>query len=312
MYDKSDPRSVLSTPPRAEAQVSLKPASITRCYRDGSMEDDANGRAWYTRGQHLLVNYIEAAPGASFGRRNQVDEYMVVLPDEDTPWEITAQGELMSGAGHQLVIVPPGDSAVRLPRGGLVCRLFSTQSDDLNARCSNAAIYAEPDASVPPFEPWPEPYDGFRLRAYDLWQTRPEGAFGPIWRCTTLMLNFPPRANRKRDPRRMSPHSHQTFDQCSLLLEGETIHHMRWPWGLDRYAWREDMHVHVGAPSCTIIPAKVIHTSESQVIGNRMADIFAPPRVDFSVLEGWVQNADEYPLPAATDRGPPPMPSSTR
>jgi hypothetical protein len=293
MYDKSDPRSVLSAPAPSEAGVSLTPASITRYYRDDPVEDDANGRAWYTRGQNLLVNYVEAAPGAALARKGQPDEYMVVLPNEDTPWEITANGERMAGAGHQLVIVPPGDSEVRLPQGGLAWRLFSTQSENLNARCSNAATYAEPDASVPPFEPWPEPHGGYRLRAYDLWKTRPEGAFGPIWRCTTIMLNFPPKANRKRDPRRMSPHSHADFDQCS--------HHMRWPWGLDKFAWREDMHEHVGAPSCTIIPARVIHTSESQVIGNRMADIFAPPRVDFSVLAGWVQNADEYPLPKGVE-----------
>ncbi len=42
----------------------------------------------------------------------------------------------------------------------------------------------------------------------------------------------------------------------------------------------------------------MIHSSESlHKTGNRMADIFAPPRLDFSLLEGWIQNADEYPLP---------------
>jgi hypothetical protein len=28
-----------------------------------------------------------------------------------------------------------------------------------------------------------------------------------------------------------------------------------------------------------------------------MADIFAPPRLDFSLRKTWVKNSDEYPLP---------------
>jgi len=297
MYDKSDPRSAL--PPKAESPsgTTATPASHGLYYRDDPVDEDDNGRSWYTRSQTLIVNYIETRPGATFTRAGQIDEYMIVLPDEDTPYEIAANGETAGGAGHQLIIVPPGDSEIRLPKGGRVIRLFSTQTPALNAKCANEAVYAQADPSTPPFQPWPDPPGGFRLRVYDLWKTRPPGAFGPIWRCTTIMLNFPPKAQRKRDPRRMSPHSHEDFDQCSLLLEGETIHHLRWPWGLDKYAWREDRHDHVEAPSCTMIPAQVVHTSESQVIGNRMADIFAPPRLDFSLLDGWVQNADEYPLP---------------
>lgn len=303
MYDKSDPRSILAPAQEKKkpGQTSVTPPSITLYYEDAPVEDDERGRIWYTRSQNLLVNYIEAKPGAAFSRQGQVDEYMIVFPDENTPYEITANGETVTGDGHQLVIVPPGDSEVRVPQGGLVVRLFSTQSPDLNEKCDNADVYAEPDHCVPPFQPWPDPPDGFKLRVYDLWKTRPPGMFGPIWRCTTIMLNFPPKAQGKRDPTRMSPHSHEDFDQCSLLLEGETIHHMRWPWGLNKFEWIEDRHDHVRAPSCTMIPATVIHTSESYVIGNRMADIFAPPRLDFSLLEGWVQNADEYPLPEGVE-----------
>jgi len=81
---------------------------------------------------------------------------------------------------------------------------------------------------------------------------------------------------------------------------GNYIHHLRWPWGLSKSDWREDEHVRVGAPSVTMIPARVIHTSEAQQPGpdgNRMADIFAPPRLDFSLQKQWVKNSEEYPLP---------------
>lgn len=301
MYDKSDPRAVLAVGTAPQSGATSTPASYGLYYRDDPVKHDANGRSWSTRGQNLIVNYIEAKPGARFNRIGQIDEYMLVLPDEDTPYKITAMDKSASGDGHQLIIVPPGDSEIHLPRGGRVIRLFTTQSPDLNETCANADIYAQPDPSAAPFKPWPDPPEGFKLRIYDLWKTRPAGTFGPIWRCTTIMLNFPPKAQGKRDPTRMSPHSHDDFDQCSLLLEGATIHHLRWPWGLDKFAWRADQHDEVGAPSCAMIPARVIHTSESQVVGNRMADIFTPPRLDFSLLDGWVQNADEYPLPEAAE-----------
>ena len=300
MYDKSDPRSKLAPQKQTGDGATAMPATYALYYEEDPVEDDVNGKAWYTRGQDLLVNYIEAAPGATFSRAGQKDEYMVVISDEDTPWEISAGGETKSGPGYQVVIVPPGDSEVILPQGGRLVRLFSTQSEDLNAKCSNRDIYAEPDPAIPPFQPWPDPVDGFKLRVYDLWSERRPGKMGPIYRCTTIMLNFPPPGGGPRDITKMSPHSHDDFDQCSLVLAGAFRHNMRWPWGLDKNHWRADEDPVVGSPSCTIIPARVIHSSESMAPpagGNRMADIFAPPRLDFSLQEGWVQNADEYPLP---------------
>lgn len=300
MYDKSDPRSKLAPAPKDTSGTTATPASYGLYYHDDPVENDDNGKAWFTRGQDLLVNYIEAKPGASFSRTGQHDEYMIVLPDDDTPYEITTMDETKSGQGHQLIIVPPGDSLITLPKGGRVVRLFSTQSDDLNAKCANAQTYAKPDPSIPLFQPWPEPSAGYKLRVYDLWKTREPGMLGPIWRCTTIMLNFPPPGGGPRDITKMSPHSHDDFDQCSLVMAGSFRHNMRWPWGLDKNDWRKDEYPVVGSPSVTFIPARVIHSSESMAPppeGNRMADVFAPPRLDFSLQDGWVQNADEYPMP---------------
>lgn len=299
MYDKSDPRSVLAAPQRdAQPGVTATPESYGLYYEEAPVDDDANGKGWYTRSQNLIVNYIEAQPGARFSRTGQGDEYMIVLPDDDTPYVAAANGEAVRGDGHQLIIVPPGDSEIRLPKGGRVVRLLTTQSQDLADKCANAETYAQPDPSIPPFEPWPAPKDGFRLRVYDLQKTRNPGEIGPIWRCTTIMLNFPPPVDGARDITKMSPHSHNEFDQCSLVLQGSFRHNMRWPWGLNRNDWREDVYAVVGSPSTTMIPARVIHTSESLAAkGNRMADVFSPPRLDFSLQDGWIKNADEYPLP---------------
>ena len=301
MYDKSDPRSVLAPAAAAPAGTTAMPASFGLYYQDAPVDEDANGRAWYTRGQNLLVNWNEARPGATFARVAQVDEYMIVLPDAGTPHETTAGAHSVRGDGFQLLIVPPGDSRIRLPDGGRVVRLFSTQSPDLNAKCANATTYAQPDPSHPPFAPWPAPRDGYKLRVYDLQKgERAPGQMGPIWRCTTLMLSFPPTSRRARDVTKLSPHSHADFDQCSLVFAGNYVHHLRWPWGSNKNQWHEDEHVAVGAPSATLIPARVIHTSEAREPGpegNRMADIFAPPRLDFSLQESWVKNSDEYPMP---------------
>jgi hypothetical protein len=302
MYDKSDPRATLAMP-KSEKQLgtTTMPASYGLYYQDSPVDADANGRGWYTRSQNLIVNWIEATPGASFLRAAQVDEYMIVVPDDETPHEVVAKGESARGQGYQLLIVPPGDSSISLPKGGRIVRLFSTQSPDLNAKCANAAAYVRADPSHPPFEAWPAPPDGYKLRVYDLHRgDRVPGEMGPIWRCTTMMLNFPPTGRRARDVTKLSPHSHDDFDQCSLVFAGNYVHHLRWPWSVNKTDWREDEHVLVGAPSATMIPARVIHTSEAQrpgPEGNRMADIFAPPRLDFSLRKTWVKNSDEYPLP---------------
>ncbi|HEY0940150.1 MAG TPA: hypothetical protein VGE08_08645 [Steroidobacter sp.] len=302
MYDKSDPRASLIVPKgSAQSGTTVVPASYGRFYQDSPVDDDANGRGWYIRGQNLIVHWIEAKPGATFSRSAQVDEYMIVVPDDNTPYEAAANGESVRGDGFQLLIVPPGDSKISLPKGGRIVRLFSTQSADLCAKCANAATYAQPDPSQPLFKPWPAPPAGYKLRHYDLARgERAPGQIGPMWRCTTIMVSFPPTSRRARDASKLSPHSHYDFDQCSLVFSGNYVHHLRWPWSSNKSEWRDDEHVEIGAPSVTLIPARVIHTSEAQVPGpegNRMADIFAPPRLDFSLKEGLVRNADEYPIP---------------
>jgi hypothetical protein len=100
-----------------------------------------------------------------------------------------------------------------------------------------------------------------------------------------------------RDETQLTPHSHADFEQGSIGLEGEWIHHLRVPWLPNRREWRPDVHLQVGSPSTLIIPAGVIHTSQGIAgAGMRLIDVFAPPRMDFSE-RGWVDNAADYPMP---------------
>lgn len=92
----------------------------------------------------------------------------------------------------------------------------------------------------------------------------------------------------------LSPHAHTDFEQGSLAIEGDYLHHLRIPWGSDAGAWREDAHIQAADGTLLIIPPGVIHTTEGVGAGRHwLIDIFAPPRPDF-IARGWVANAADY------------------
>ena len=267
-------------------------------YDEPAHETDGDTRSWYVRGQNFVLAFTEAAAGTVFTRTNQIDEYVILIEQEGCPARITWNGETVEVPGYCVVMIPPGNSSVELPKGGRITRLYTSRSEDLVAKCPNASNYATPKPHVAPFEPWPDPVGGWKVRSYDLNVPPAPGGFARMYRCTTFMLNVFQVFEGPRDPKRMSPHSHDDFEQCSLALKGDWIHSLRWSWGTDLDAWREDEHVKIGAPSAMVIPATVIHSSRWVSEGeNQLVDIFSPPRVDFSKIDGWVLNADDYPMP---------------
>jgi hypothetical protein len=299
MYDTKDPRSALAAAkPGTAPATEFAAAEYARFYDMAPQKSGAEGETWYARGQNFVVAYTKAKPGARLTRRGQADEYAVLVRDRNTPVDIVAGNESVTLPGFSLAFVPPGDSTVTVPTGGEVVRLFTVRSTDLAAKCANAAAYAKPHPNIPPFEPWPEPADGYRIRGYSLDVEKQPGRFGRIFRCTTLMVNFLDEQVGPRDITQLSPHHHDDFEQCSLALEGSFMHHVRWPWTKDMNAWRPDDHELCKSPSIAVIPPPAIHTSRGLDQGlNQLVDIFSPPRVDFSKQPGWVLNADEYPVP---------------
>ena len=152
-----------------------------------------------------------------------------------------------------------------------------------------------------PFVAWPDPPGGPAVRTYLMaaYPLQPD-RFGRIFRCSTVMVNVLPEAAGPRDPSQLSPHSHDDFEQVSLQLRGDYVHHMRVPWTPDATTWREDEHHHTRAPAVVVIPPPMIHTSQGVGDGQHwLVDVFAPPRRDFSDRPGWVLNADEYPMPSS-------------
>jgi len=301
MYADNDPRARLATATQRGA-VTVTDGFGASSYglfgQDTPQVDDENGRTWLTRGANFVVAYSEAKPGARFSRTAQIDEYVLLIEAQHTPAIIRAGNETIQVPGGHIVMIPPGDSTVELPDGGIVTRLFTVRSTDLAESAANGEAYAGGAPFIPSFAAWPVPEDGYHVRAYSLDVPAQEGRFGRIWRCTTFMVNvFEPAG--PRDPEKLSPHHHDDFEQCSLALSGAYVHHLRWPWTGNSLQWRDDEHALCPAPSVAIIPARSIHTSASVAAGdNLLVDIFSPPRFDFSEMEGWVLNANDYPMPA--------------
>jgi hypothetical protein len=306
MYSTSDPRSKLAGGAPAPAAATpygtdsssdaFAAAEYVKFHEIAPAESVQGARTWYARGQNFVIAYTEVQSATVLAREQQADEYVVLLPDPDTVATVTASGETREVCGYSLVIMPPGPSSVHVSRGTVV-RMLTSRNDDLLAKCSNAAAYAQPHPQIPPFQPWPEPPGGFRIRAYSLDVPPKEGRFGRLWRCTTMMVNVLPHEG-PRDAAKLSPHHHVDFEQCSLALKGSFTHHIRWPWGANMHHWREDNHELCPAPSIAVIPPPAIHTSAAMdASGNQLVDIFAPPRFDFSKMPGWVLNADDYPIP---------------
>lgn len=300
MYLASDPRASLG-PATAKAPIptAFKGAEYACFYDQKPAEQDGKQSTWYARGQNLITAQSECRAGAELVRNLQVDEYVLLLPDPNTSVVVEANGERQEVGGFSVVMIPPGGSRITVGRDTKLVRFFTTRSADLVAKCSNAASYAEmPDPNVPPFEPWPEPKGGYKIRAYSLDVPKQQGRFGRIFRCTTIMVNYLEGYQGPRDVSKLSPHHHDDFEQYSLVVQGSYTHHIRWPWTPDGRIWRDDEHVSCGTPSVTVIPPPSIHTSQATDPGfNQLVDIFSPPRRDFSEKPGWVLNADDYPMP---------------
>jgi len=297
MYEADDPRSRLASAGSSSPASAFGESSYGRFYDEPPQETGPGFKSWFTRGQNFVVCYSQVEPGAVFERKGQVDEYVLLLHDPDLAATVEANGETVEVEGYSITMIPPGDSKVTMKTAGAIVRLITTQSQDVVAKASNNANYPGEHPQIPPFQPWPDPVGGFRIRSYSLDVPDEEGRFGKIFRCTTFMVNvFPPQG--PRDVTKLSPHHHDDFEQCSLALDGFYIHHLRWPWTANQHDWRDDQHERVESPSVCIIPPKVLHTSApSDPTSNVLVDIFSPPRTDFSDMPGWVLNADDYPKP---------------
>ncbi len=188
-----------------------------------------------------------------------------------------------------VVITPPGAFEVEFAGSGAAVIIATDRLDcpgEAQARDALVAPIGRPFRRLKPLEQpevWPVqdipyPPDNKRLK---------------FIQSATMSINLVvydgPRGNTA-----LTPHAHADFEQGSLSVDGDFVHHLRTPWGPNGGDWREDVHAEAGVASLVLVPPTLIHTSEGVLPGRHfLVDIFAPPRRDF-IAKGWVVNAADY------------------
>ncbi|MEA5360659.1 hypothetical protein VA596_14010 [Amycolatopsis sp., V23-08] len=288
MYEKDDPRSALATAARPDNGAAITAAQYLDLHENEVV-----------RAQNVILIHTEAHSGDDLDNGYLEGELAIVVTGASPAFTLFTDDGATRIAEPGLVVAPPGASRISVEGDGPLIRLVEATERDWRTRPANAAAYAENHPRVTLLQRWPEPAGGNRVRFYPLSEIPQDPKrFGRIFRTRAFMVNFLPEQDGPRDPHKLSPHHHDDFEQLSLAVQGEYVHHIRTPWLNDRTTWREDEHVRIGSPSVTVIPPPTVHTSEASDPGvNQLIDIFSPPRADFSEKPGWVLNADDYPMP---------------
>jgi len=258
-------------------------------------ETEGSASTWWNRAANMITAYSEVVDGSVLHRAGNADEYF--LWALFTPCEVSAGGETVSVPAGSVVIVPPGESSVRFAQAGAVWRGFTSLNSDLLEKPPNSHEYAERPAGVAPVGAWPMPPGGYRIRVYNLDDT-PAGK-PHCYAHRTAMTNFAwPVATSPRAADAMSPHTHDDFEQVSIIHSGTMVHHMRRAWSRNLSEWLPDEHEIVTAPAVVISKPPDVHTTQAVTAGERVGliDFFAPVRWDFSTIDGMVVNRAEYPM----------------
>lgn len=263
-------------------------------YKQDPVMELGGARTWYGRAQNLLIAYSKFNAGDSLEFAGSGHEYFVVLIEGSVG--VTSENGTGSATGPAQIIVPPGESRITAASDGTLVRIFAPPPAELTEKAVNNSSYDQPHPNVGPLELWPMPHRGYKLRIYQ-YDKLPSDA-RRVFRSRNIMINWAANYAGPRDVTRLSPHKHDDFEQISLCIEGSYVHHVRYPWESDSTTWMEDDHIEIDTPSITIMPPPALHTSVGMGERNSLVDIFAPPRMDFS-LGGMVnvENAAEYPMP---------------
>ena len=250
----------------------------------------------FVRAQNFAIDWFQAEQGATFGFASD-EETMVLL--FDASGTIGGGGHSTDAPRRSVSVVPAGSCQLKLSEAGCGCILSTHRKDPQLAR--NAASYQTPDPRVAPVGPvWPlvSGTDDIRVFEIDKFKAPADNPRLKMLQSATMSINWVD-YDGPRDRKALSPHAHADFEQASLAVAGDFVHHLRVAWGKNAEDWRDDEHKLAPSPSVLVIPPELIHTTEGVGPGHHLSiDIFAPPRRDF-IAKGWVFNAADYRDPRA-------------
>lgn len=246
------------------------------------------------RGQNFTVECINGT-GASEHVTYSDHETILILPESNAT--LTTDFETVEIASRSIIIVPAGTHRVRLPEGARAFALTTGLGDMAIRNAVNSSDYSVLDDRVRPVaRPMERQGENtnrvvsFRVDEIPFPEGNPRLKF---FQSSTMSINWV-EYEGQRDRTKLSPHAHDDFEQGSLAITGDFVHHIRTPWTSNAEHWRDDQHIEASAGSMLIIPPELIHTTEGVGAGHHiLIDVFAPPRTDF-IAKGWVFNAGDY------------------
>lgn len=267
---------------------------MTDKIRPASIVDLSHGNDIAARTQRFSVRRIVGGSDtqATF---SSAAEMFVLLPFAGAT--LHAAGDQVDLPGHSVNILAPGTYALHLNEGTQAFQIMLIDANQTPPEeAINEAAYAVADGRVKPVEPCQstmgadEPVRSFVIDEVPFPEGNPRLKF---FQNNVMSINWVEYWGA-RDRTALSPHAHDDFEQASLAIAGDYIHHCRIEWGRNANLWHPDAHQEAGPASMLIVPPEVIHTTEGVGEGlHILIDIFAPPRADF-ITRGWVHNASEY------------------
>lgn len=254
---------------------------------------------WLMRAHNFEVEWVELAPGSTGAQYESIFESLLIA--EGGAVEVVTQTEhgktcQATIPDHAVGLLPAGRHQLRSMAPARAALITSQRSDIQGRRVINAEGCDPRDPRVlPTGKPYrrTHPIEGIQVLPLDMIKASPDKPRLKMLQTETLSLNLV-EYNGPRNRAELSPHSHANFEQGSLALAGEFVHHLRVPWGGDANLWREDEHLSAGSPSLLVIPVELVHTTEGVGEGRHyLIDVFSPPRKDF-ISKGWVFNSADY------------------
>lgn len=258
-------------------------------------ETIAGRRHWLARGQNFWLEWVEFAEGSGGFAAGSRDEMMLIAAAGTL--RIQAEGgAAVTVPAHSVAILAPGRHEIS-GEAPARCAVFASHRADIaGRRVIGEEAYAQPD---PRIEPTGLPFRRRRragaIEVLDIGKVMAskDKPRLKMLQTETLSINIV-EYEGPRNRAELSPHSHDSFEQGSLAIAGDFVHHLRAPWGSDAGQWRDDEHLHAPSPSLLVVPVELIHTTEGVGAGHHfLVDLFSPPRADF-VGKGWVANSADY------------------